>query len=409
MSLGERNMAKKTQVIEVQANLGSAIGLVFPHDERRNRVIAEYLEQPSTAYYGLEVDDATGSELTAHILEALVEQGFDVRKSRVPADDADAGRALGAALGTVQTLVVDQFDRFTGDPSGWLEGLAGSIPSGSQVIISARNLDSSPWNPMLKSGVVSLVGERKSFGHRILDGEPGRLEVYALGLGTVWFEGRSVTHWDGPLTRRLFYFLLDRGPVSRTTIFETFWPNLPVREATNVFHVTKRKMNETIGMDVTDYIDRHYRVGAGVRLYYDVAEFEGALHQADMGSGEESEIGWQRAIELYRHNFLMHETASWAVLRRDELREGYAQALVSMARVYQRRNEIDMALNHYLRAIREVPMREDLHHQVMKLYAEKGDRAAAIDQYERLRTRLADTLGIPPAKESTTLYNKLTK
>jgi DNA-binding SARP family transcriptional activator len=402
-------MAKKTPVNTAQTKLKSPIGLVFPHNEQRNRLIAEYLDQPASAYYSLQVEDTSGVQLTANILASLDEQGFEIRKTRAGNDDSEAGRALGAALGGIQVLVLDQFDRFEGDPSAWLNAIVEAMPGSSRLVISARSLYTTPWNPLLQSGAVSLLGSPESLGHHILDGEPRRLEVYALGLGSVWFEGRAVTHWDGPLTRRLFYFLLDRGPVSRTTIFETFWPNLPVREATNVFHVTKRKMNETIGMDVTDYIDRHYRVGAGVRLYYDVAEFESALKQADLGSGQESENGWQRAIQLYRHNFLMHETASWAVLRRDELRDGYAQALVSMARVYQHRGEIDMALNHFLRAIREVPMREDLHHNVMKLYAEKGDRVAAIDQYERLRKRLADTLGIPPAKESTTLYHKLTK
>lgn len=394
-----------------QIHSSNPIMLVLPRNNQRNALIAHLLHDLPSAYYALTEQEQTFSGMTAHILEALREQGLGQATLRANASDEKAGQALGTALANanIEVLVLDHFDLLDADPSEWVRGLLQTLPKAVHLVISSRRLDSGYWNPLIKSGAAGILGDITRIGGSVLDGEPDRLEVYALGRGAVWFEGRSVTRWDGPLTRRLFYFLLDRGPVSRMTIFETFWPTLPVREATNVFHVTKRKMNETIGRDVTDYADRHYLVSGKAHLHYDVAAFQAAAHEADMAISDEQSISaWQRAIELYRHPFLMEETTPWVVARRTELREQYAQALIGMARAYQRQHEVDLALSYYLRALRELPVREDLHTQVMKLHAERGDKQAAIAQYLQLQQRLSDSLGITPAREVTRLYTRLT-
>ena len=45
--------------------------------------------------------------------------------------------------------------------------------------------------------------------------------------------------------------------VTRDEIFETFWPGLPTKEATNVFHVTKRKISERLGYELTSSAIEH--------------------------------------------------------------------------------------------------------------------------------------------------------
>ncbi len=392
--------------------LSSPITLIAPRNNQRNQLIAPFLSDSRNAYYALQDTDQNYNDLTANILNVLREQGAAIPVGRATVDDEKAGQVLGAALAQagIEVLVLDEADRLSADPSEWVRGLVQTLPSSAHVVISARQLDATQWNPLIESGAAEVIGDINPTGSPTFDGQSGRLEVYALGIGEVWYEGRVVTRWDGPLTRRLFYFLLDRGPVSRMTIFETFWPSLPIREATNVFHVTKRKMNETIGDDVTDYSDRHYGVSDKVHLVYDVAAFEAATHEADIAITDDASMkAWERAIRVYRHPFLMQETTPWTMTRRNELRDQYAQALIGTARTHQRQGDIDMALAHYLRALREVPLREDLHNQVMKLYVERGNNPAAVAQYERMRQCLADALGIAPARESTQLYNKLTR
>lgn len=387
----------------------ASIAIVFPHNNYRNLVMADYIANEGSLYYKVVEQDNESGAFTTHLLDALADQGLTPKKVKASGNAFEAGRAVGAALGNNHTLVLDEFDHLTEIAGDWLRGLADTVSSSSRVIINTRRIDHEALNPLLVEDKAIVLSEDSLSAASILDGQSERLTVHALGIGRVWFEGKEVAQWDGPLTRRLFYYLLDRGPVSRNQIFGTFWPNLPVREATNVFHVTKRKMNETIGKDVTDYTERHYRIAEHIRLHYDVTIFEDALKEADHAYGDESIPGWERAIKVYRHSFLMQETTPWVIERRKELREGYAQALISMARVHQKYHQNEQSLNHYLRALIEVPMREDLHLQVMKLHIENDDKAAAMQQYELLKYRLQNTLGISPGKEATGLYQKLSK
>jgi len=403
----EAAVADKTAVVEAPH---APIALVMPHNNARNQVIAPLLADTGTVYYALTTADYDYVTLSSRIIETLNEQGFKTAAIDAKTDDRTAGRAVGAALTKVKALVLDQFDYIDGaDPAEWIGGVLETLPSSTQLVLNPRHLDTNHWNALLANGVVSVIGPSRSGEFAAPNGTAGQLEVFSLGNGAVWYEGRMITKWDGPLTRRLFYYLLDRGPVSRRQIFDTFWPNLPTREATNVFHVTKRKMNETIGCDATDYNERHYRIGDHVPLFYDVTIFEQTLAATELLDEEAAMPGWERAVWLYRQPFLNSDTTPWIVARRAELREKYVNALVSLARAYQGRKSEDLALMHYLRAIREAPLREDLYAQAMTIYAEMGDKATAVAMYETLRIRLAEQLQIAPGKETTKLFTKLSR
>ena len=106
------------------------------------------------------------------------------------------------------------------------------------------------------------------------------LEVRALGDGRVQLNGELVEDWDGVLPRALFFYLVDRGMVTRNEIFETFWPTLTNREATNVFHVTKRKISEVLGTDLTVYWSGFYHISPRIHLSYDAALFTQKIHDS---------------------------------------------------------------------------------------------------------------------------------
>jgi len=408
-------MAKRTEAVVAEKTAQvtgphAPVALVMPHNNARNQVIAPLLADPGTVYYAVTPDDQNYLTLSHHIIAALIEQEVNEAAIEAQADDRAAGRAVGAALSKTKALVLDQFDNIDqADPAEWIAGILETLPGSTQIVINPRFLNTTHWNPLLLNGVVNVIGESRNGEFPGPNGTTGQLEVFSLGNGAVWYEGRLITKWDGPLTRRLFYYLLDRGPVSRRQIFDTFWPNLPTREATNVFHVTKRKMNETIGCDATDYNERHYRIGDHVPLFYDVTIFEQTLAATETAEEDAAMVGWERAVWLYRQPFLNSDTTPWIVARRTELREKYVNALVNLARAYKDRKSDDLALMHYLRAIREAPLREDLYAQAMNIYADAGDKQTAISLYETLRARLADQLQIAPGRETAKLFTKLSR
>ena len=146
------------------------------------------------------------------------------------------------------------------------------------------------------------------------------LEVRALGNGRVLKDGKSVDNWDGLLPRSLFFYLVDKGMTTRNDIFATFWPNLTVREATNVFHVTKRKINEVLGTDLTEYWSGFYHISPKIELSYDVVRFSELFQDSAVASVAGTVNLLRQSVALYRDDFLTSLEMDWVENRRRELR-----------------------------------------------------------------------------------------
>ena len=248
----------------------------------------------------------------------------------------------------------------------------------------------------------------------IVDEPKPALEVYALGRGYALVNGQEITNWDGALPRNLFFYFVDNPLITRDQIFEVFWPKLTTKEATNVFHVTKRKISERITMKVnepgsyelTQYGSGFYTPSEKVIRYYDVHEFENSIENAmvTVDEKEEAEL-LSRAIDLYRGPFLQETQMEWMKQRRDELRQLYSQALIGMGRLRKDANDNEGALGFFSRSLKQTPEREDIHRQVMSICLEQGRIDDAKQQYQRLTKILDEELGIGPSPESRKLYD----
>src|SRR5690606_6927887 len=212
--------------------------------------------------------------------------------------------------------------------------------------------------------------------------EGALLEVRALGAGRVQVNGQPVTAWDGILPRSLFFYLVDRGMVTRAEIFQTFWPNLNVKEATNVFHVTKRKISEVLGTDLTVYWSGFYHVSSKIQVSYDVSMFTQMAQDSAIASTEESIRLLEEAIGLYRGDFLTALDSSWVSDRRQDLTQSYGEALIGLAKCYERVNNPQRSLVLYLRAAMTNRQREDIAFNIMRLCRELGYHADALTVYE---------------------------
>ncbi|NJL93549.1 MAG: tetratricopeptide repeat protein [Anaerolineae bacterium] len=230
------------------------------------------------------------------------------------------------------------------------------------------------------------------------------LEVRALGPGQLLINGRTLTQWDGVLPKALFFFLIDRAMTTRDEIFSTFWPELQKREATNVFHVTKRKISEILGMDLTTYASGFYRLADEIELYYDVVSFQEAMQSAAVADTAEEAIQYyEQAIYLYRTPYLNALNAEWAVERRKELHALYGEALHNLGHLYQDTGRMDHALGCFLRAKDTLPQREDLARDAMHLFQLLGQASQALALYHQLAAHLQQHLNVAPSPETTAL------
>lgn len=239
------------------------------------------------------------------------------------------------------------------------------------------------------------------------NGEETLLEVRAFGEGRVHVNGRSVDNWDGALPRALFFYLVDKGMVTRAEIFQTFWSGLNTREATNVFHVTKRKISEVLGTELTLYGSGFYHISPKIQLSYDVSLFNQLVQDSDSSDGGDYML--KQAISLYRGDYLMSLKSDWIVERRDSLQQSVCDAMISLGKIYEGKGELSEALGCYLRAAHLRPEREDAAFAIMRLYSELSLPQDALHTYQRLSSTLKRTLKVEPSAHLQKLAAQLGK
>lgn len=322
-----------------------------------------------------------------------------------------------AVLKTLQpigafTLFIDAVDVAKDDVKRYVVALAAALPANSQMVLGTRQLCTVVLGSPALRGKVALYPcdpERMLIDYISQPSNRDVLEVYGLGPGHALINGQRIDRWDGILPRSLFFYFIDRGMVTRDEIFSTFWPSLSVREATNVFHVTKRKISEILGFDLTVYWSGFYRISPDIDLHYDVVKFIEDVQNSVVADDHTASDLLERAIFLYRGLFLGTLEMEWAESRRSELKLTYADALSTLGKLRQRRGDTQEALGLYLRASTMQPQREDLARGIMSLYASLGQSEKAIGVYNRLTDELKHNLGVGPDRQTLELADQIRK
>ncbi len=233
--------------------------------------------------------------------------------------------------------------------------------------------------------------------------EACRLEVYAFGEARVVRDGHVVTpsEWRAATARELFYYILVNGPLGRDAIGAEFWPELTTRGVKDNFHNALYRVRRALGTDVVVSAEGRYRLG-DVDYWFDVEEFETLVERARLLPPQDWQAQelWNRALALYRGDFLTEAERPWVVPKRETLRDMYVTALVGMGECHEARG-------WYKRALDVAKLREDIHRRIMSCYANAGRRAEALAQYDRCREALRRDLGVEPSTETTELYRQI--
>lgn len=374
-------------VTQQLASLGQEVRVVVlqPNFSAQHVSLLPLIDQPNTMYVRLDGPALTAESVRNQIAAALTQ--------------SDVGD-----LTDVVTLVLDEFDRVT--PAAidkilpWLVFEA----TPARIVLMGRHVPYAVLdNERLRDCTRFVPTDRDlmlwDYTQLKQEETSSLLEVRSLGEGRVHLNGRLVDNWDGVLPRSLFFYLVDRGMTTRSEIFETFWPSLSTREATNVFHVTKRKISEVLGMDLTVYWSGFYHIAPTVELSYDAALFSSTVQDSAVVSNDDAVVLLRRALSLYRGDFLTSISMPWVSKRRQELRQTYGEALVALAKSTEHMGEVQRALGLYLRAATTNRQREDLALSIMRLYQELRMDADALKVYELLETELKDVLGVAPAPQ----------
>lgn len=406
---------------------GKKVVLLYPWTNHRNVFLSYFLNDFSEGLLYYRLPEHTRG--LAHWLGDLrdeirfVASGFgNVLEQALDSGTAsELGEALAADIKALAlervVLYLDELDRIPQDEEfrQFMNAAIANLPANAQLVISSRLLTYDPWISWVNRDEVVVLGTDHRSSNLLFAKQSNlkpQLEIYAFGRGHAVSNGREISSWDGALPRNLFFYFIDNPLVTRDQIFEIFWPKLSVRDATNVFHVTKRKITERISAyvdddnnyELTNYSTGFYVPSDKIVRHYDVADFEQAMEGALLSrDAHEKELQYLRVIEIYKAPFLHPVRLPWVEARRNQLKFMYADALIGIARLKQDQGAWEEALGYFARALKEVPQREDIHRGVMQMYIKLGRNADARQQYTILERLLKRKLGVKPSGETQAL------
>ena len=121
-----------------------------------------------------------------------------------------------------------------------------------------------------------------------------------------------------------------------------------------------------------------------------------------------------KAADLYQGEFLegfsLRDSIAydeWQFFQAEGLRQQLALTLERLVLGYSARGNQEAALDYARRWLALDHLHEPAHQQLMKLYAQTGQRSAALRQYQECVRILDEELGLAPAEETTALYEQI--
>jgi DNA-binding SARP family transcriptional activator len=145
---------------------------------------------------------------------------------------------------------------------------------------------------------------------------------------------------------------------------------------------------------------RSVQINPQIPIWLDVEEFEILAARADSAS-------LQKAIALYRGDFLEGFYDDWAISERYRLESLYLDALARLVSVLESAGDPQASLAAAYRLLSRDTLREDAYQAAMRSLCRLGQRKAALEQYERCRETIQNELGTQPAVETTELYQAI--
>ena len=112
-------------------------------------------------------------------------------------------------------------------------------------------------------------------------------------------------------------------------------------------------------------------------------------------------------LPLYDGELLEGFYEDWALTERERLRELNLSCLTRLMRYHRQRHEREPSQRYAQEILRLDPLREEIHREAMRLFAEDGQRALAIRQFEWCRQVLTAEMGIAPMPETEALYRQI--
>jgi peptide/nickel transport system substrate-binding protein len=241
----------------------------------------------------------------------------------------------------------------------------------------------------------------------------GRVAIEAGG--TVLDEGRLA----GRQGRLVFAYLVsEQGrPVPRDQLAEALWGPTPPATWDKALTVIASKLRRALtdaGVDGATALTSAfgcYRLDLPEGTWVDLSAATDAAEAAERalaaGDLEAARADGSLAASLVRPPFLPGDDGGWVEQKRREIGDLHIRALRVLGDTSLCLGDAAAAAKWAEQAIALEPFRESGYRRLMEAHAAAGNRAEALQVYERCRRLLAEELGAYPSPETESIYREL--
>lgn len=241
------------------------------------------------------------------------------------------------------------------------------------------------------------------------------VEIRVLGRFAVRRDGADVDprEFGGKLTRQLVRILAaSRGSVlTRDALVEALWGARPPADPDANLNVLVNRARRALGeASLIRTVSGGYLLDEGESLAVDAHGMAAlvALAREQHDRGSPSALATvETALDRWGEPWPEDAYADWAAPHRDRLHRIHQEALEIGAAAAMRCGRSARAVELAEEAVAAAPLREPAHLLLVQALAANGDSAAALAAYDRLRTVLADELGIDPSGAAEHLHTRL--
>lgn len=217
----------------------------------------------------------------------------------------------------------------------------------------------------------------------------------------------------------LAFLLLERQRLhSREALASRFWSGYDLPHARNCLNTALWRLRQVLEPDgIADgtYLLRNHRGDIGFNResqhWLDVQVFEEQINGVLRFPPEEARASHindlQSAVALYTGDLLEGIYDDWALREREYLRRLYLNGLAYLMQYFKLHQTYDKSLSCGQTILDHDPLREEIHREMMRVYAESGQRSLALRQYESCRAILEVELNVGPMEETQLLYQQL--
>ncbi|HLL02346.1 MAG TPA: BTAD domain-containing putative transcriptional regulator [Myxococcaceae bacterium] len=246
-----------------------------------------------------------------------------------------------------------------------------------------------------------------------------QLALHLFGSPHLTADGKPQQVVRRKLIALLAYMALSNRPHGRAELAALLWPDLNEQKGLAVLRSTLWEGSQLLGKDWLEADRKTVRILPGAGFWADVTRFEQLLEEARSSASRKEPRAnvlalLSEAAPLYRGPFLegfylrdADAFDEWRDLQAERLRTRMTEALEQLIQLQSEQGTPTQAISWARQLLAIEPTSEPAHRHLMRLYAQSGQRAKALEQYESCVRLLSEQLAVTPQEETRRLQEAI--